>query len=84
MSNITVTIPNQTYNLKVYMGSPHSCYLEQALVKAGYKDVVVSGWGCSKINGVSYKPVNAFDGDIVERAFDAGEDIIVELRKSYN
>lgn len=86
---IEVTIPCQEWDKNKYIGLKQPCYLEKALLKMGYDDVRVSGWGYTWFNKTKinrkpvefYKPLNYFDSDIVQKAFKKGEDIHVVLIK---
>lgn len=79
--SITVTIPAQKeYDTKKYLGYP--CYLEEALLAAGYKDVLTFGVGRTKIGEVRYVTKEPFGGGILKRAFAAGESVTVTLIRS--
>lgn len=78
---ISVYIPPQEWSLDKYAGNNRQrCYLAEALDKAGYKDVSVSGWGETFIGNIQYKPVEPFDGDIVKEALKAGKGLTVNLK----
>lgn len=79
MENIVVTIPTQEYSRNKYIGNIVRCYLEEALDKAGFKYVSVSGGGSTKIGITWYTPSEPFNATIVKEAFDKNESITVTL-----
>lgn len=76
--NITVVIPAQQFNEKKYIDI-YNCYLAEALRKAGYNEVVVSGFGKTRISGKTYLPEKGFSQPLLKGAFDRGEDVEVVL-----
>ena len=75
--HIKVTIPVQEYDEEKYIGTP--CYLEQALMDAGYKNVYVGAIGRTRIDGKHYKPVTPFSCGILRDSFERNEPVNVVL-----
>lgn len=62
----------------------HPCYLEKALLRAGYdinEDSYVSGFGSTLLKGSWYEPKERFDANILKEAFFNDQDITVTLIK---
>ena len=78
-NTITVRIKAEVFSIEKYKAYP--CYLERALIEAGYKDVLVFAVGRTKIGGVRYVTSEPFGSSILDKAFTEGRDLIVTLKR---
>jgi len=86
---ITVTIPfnGQEYDWRKYarMGSEHTrCYLEEALDNAGFFGSRVLSYGDTYFADANFVPTERFECGVVRKAFAAGKDVTVTLKKINN
>lgn len=77
---IKVTIPPRQFSWEKYTSeNGQTCYLEDALIEAGYKNVSVGGCGLTKIDGINYIPTERFTCEVVREAFSKNQSITVTL-----
>ena len=74
---ITVIIPPQKFTFEKY--AARQCYLYDALLEAGHKNVSVVGFGQTKIGDTWYTPREAFDGVILMNRMNKGLQTVVDL-----
>lgn len=79
MESIIVTIPAQKWDCGKYTGFKGRCYLEEALDRACYQNVSVSGDGITTIGNKMYEPKEAFNADVCMEKLIRNESITVEL-----
>lgn len=80
MNKIEVTIPAQSYEAWKYSQQP--CYLEQALMDAGFNDVSVGAVGRTRIGNERYiARINGatFCARTLKEAIETGEPVTVTL-----
>lgn len=75
---VVIIPPEKEYSSMIYT-HPNSCYLAEALKKAGYDDVSVGAIGRVRIGSKNYTTREKFSSDVVKNAFKQQIELIVTL-----